>query len=65
MVATFTFFVPELIDFAESGNGSTTSNDWVQRGQSWQHLSWIRGFFMYIAFIMLLIALTKNKISDR
>ena len=65
IIATFSFFVPELIAFAESSNSATTSSDWFQRGQTWQHMSWIRGFFMYVAFIMLLIALTENKLADR
>jgi hypothetical protein len=62
IIATATYFLPELFAFAESNNSTTvTPSEWFQRGQSWQHLSWIRGFFMFLAFIMLLIALTKDK----
>ena len=65
IVATASFFLPELKAFAESHNSTTiASAGWFQRGQTWQHLSWIRGFFMYLSFILLLIALTKNKNED-
>ena len=61
IVATATYFVPELLAFA---NGNTTTNvtsaEWLQRGLTWEHLSWVRGSFMIIGFIMLLIALAKN-----
>ena len=39
IIATFSFFVPELIAFAESSNSATTSSEWFQRGQTWQHMS--------------------------
>ena len=62
IIATATYFLPRLFAFADSNNSTTvTPSEWFQRGQTWQHLSWIRGFFMYLGFIMLLIALTKDK----
>jgi hypothetical protein len=65
ILATALYFVPELMAFADSGTTSTvTPAEWLQRGRTWQHLSWIRGSFMYLAFILLVLALTKNH-ADR
>ena len=61
LIATFVYFVPELKAFAESSQSNISASEWFHRGQNWQHLSWVRGFFMYLAFIFLLLALTKNK----
>ena len=64
IVATTTYFLPGLFAFAEAGNDSAvTASAWYQRGQTWQHLSWIRGSFMLAGFIMLLIALIKDKLN--
>jgi hypothetical protein len=61
IVTTATYFLPNLVAFASS---STITNvkpsEWYQRGQTWQHFSWIRGSSLYVGFLMLLIALTKN-----
>ncbi|MEO6190142.1 MAG: hypothetical protein ABIO44_07035 [Saprospiraceae bacterium] len=65
IIATGIYFVPELMAFADSNNNTSVKpSEWFQQGQTWQHLSWIRGFFMYIGFVMLLIALTKDKSED-
>ena len=62
ILATATYFVPELMAFAGSNNShSSRTAEWFTRGQTWQRLSWVRGFFVYVAFTMLLIALTKDK----
>lgn len=61
LVATFTYFVPELMEFFKSNQNTTiTAAEWHERGQTWQHLSWIRGAFMFLGFILMLLALTKN-----
>jgi uncharacterized membrane protein len=61
IAATAVYFVPELMAFADSGTSTTVSAaEWFQRGQTWQHMSWIRGSFMYAAFILLLMALTRD-----
>lgn len=65
IIATAIYFVPNLLAFADSGNSTTvTAAEWYQRGQTWQQLSWIRGSSLFIGFILLLIALTKNKQPD-
>lgn len=62
IVATAFYFVPGLKAFAESNNSaSVTHSEWFQRGQTWQHLSWVRGFSLFCGFVMLLIALRKGK----
>jgi hypothetical protein len=62
IVVTAIYFVPELKAFAASGESSSLpAADWYHRGQTWQHLSWIRGFSLYVGFIMLLIALLKDR----
>lgn len=61
LVATFAYFVPELKAFALSSQSDIPSTEWLERGIKWERLSWTRGFFMYCGFVMLLIALVKNK----
>jgi phosphoglycerol transferase MdoB-like AlkP superfamily enzyme len=58
---TAIYFVPNLLAFANSDTITTVSpSEWYNRGQMWQHLSWLRGGSLYIGFLMLLSALTKN-----
>jgi hypothetical protein len=65
IIATAFYFVPGLKAFAESNNSaSVTPAEWFQRGQTWQYLSWIRGTFMFTGFLMLVIALTKDNLSQ-
>ncbi|HEY6141330.1 MAG TPA: hypothetical protein VI670_26540 [Thermoanaerobaculia bacterium] len=56
IVTTALYFVPELIAFRNSASSSVAPAEWYVRGQNWQHLSWARGFFMFLAFIPLLLA---------
>lgn len=65
LIATFVYFVPELKAFAASAQSNTSASEWLRRGQKWQHLSWVRGLFMYLAFVMLLLALTKNRKANQ
>ena len=61
IIATAVYFVPGLMAFADSTNNtSVTPTEWFQKGQTWQYLSWIRGAFMYVGFLLLVIALTKD-----
>jgi hypothetical protein len=59
LVITSAYFIPELIAFESSAKSNVTAAEWFIRGQRWQRLSWIRGAICYIAFVPLLIALTK------
>jgi hypothetical protein len=52
------YFAPELVLFKHSPESTVPATDWLTRGRRWQHLSWLRGLAMYIAFIPLLLALT-------
>ena len=65
LIVTAIYFLPGLTAFANSNaNTSISLSEWFQRGQTWQHLSWVRGFFMFIGFINLLIALTKSQTQN-
>jgi len=64
LVATAVYFVPELMAFfASSQNTSVTAAEWLERGQRWQYLSWIRGLGMVAGFVSLLLALKQNPSS--
>jgi len=56
IITTALYFVPELQAFRASQSSNVSPAEWYVRGQNWQHLSWVRGAFMYIAFIPLLLA---------
>jgi hypothetical protein len=53
------YFIPELVLFKHSPESTLPAADWLARGRRWQRLSWLRGLTMYLAFIPLLLALTK------
>ncbi|HJS53268.1 MAG TPA: hypothetical protein VJ765_01955 [Chitinophagaceae bacterium] len=62
LIVTTFYFVPGLLAFADSKNVTTvTPAEWLQRGKTWQYMSWVRGTFMFLGFLALLIALTKDK----
>lgn len=61
LLATAIYFVPELMAFADSDNYPNVSKtEWIKRGQTWLNLSLIRGFFIFIGFILLLLALSND-----
>jgi hypothetical protein len=61
IVVSAIYFIPNLLIFANSDTITTvTPSEWYSRGQNWQHLSWLRGGSLYIGFLLLLSALTKN-----
>lgn len=61
LVITFIYFVPELKAFANSHQSNIPAAEWLERSTIWERSSWVRGFFMYFGFVMLLIALIRNR----
>ena len=59
------YFVPELVLFKHSPESTIPATEWLARGRRWQRLSWLRGLTMYLAFVPLLIALTKPTDDSR
>lgn len=57
LVVTQLFFLPELRAFQNSPNLNVSPAEWFARGQRWQYLSWVRGTFMGLIIIPLLVAL--------
>ncbi len=61
LIATFIFFVLELMEFYHSNqNTLITASERYHRGQVWSRLNVVRGLFMSFGFLLLLIALTKD-----
>lgn len=65
LVITLIYFVPELVLFKSSPQSTVQASEWLARGKRWQHLSWIRGFIMYLAIVPLLFSLTKPAANSR
>lgn len=59
LVITQLYFLPELVLFKHSPESTLSAAEWLARGRRWQRLSWLRGAVMYLAFVPLLLALTK------
>ena len=59
LVASSLFFIPELIAFSESPSGGLPPTEWLERGNRWQRLSWVRGTVVYVGILPLLFAVTK------
>jgi uncharacterized membrane protein len=64
LVVTSLYFIPELMAFKASPQSTISPAEWLTRANRWQNLSYIRGTFMFIGFIPLLIALTKSNESE-
>lgn len=64
LVVTALFFVPELLAFAESAESNLPASEWLERGQRWEKLSWIRGALMYVGFGLVLTAFAKNDVRE-
>jgi hypothetical protein len=60
LVVTFFYFVPELIAFAGSLESNLPKAEWMARGRRWELLSWIRGTLLGIAYVPLILSLTKR-----
>jgi hypothetical protein len=61
IVATSLYFVPELRAFHNSPNLNVSPAEWYARGQRWQYLSWVRGTFMGLSIVPLLLALRARE----
>ena len=61
IVVTALYFVPELRAFQNSPNLNLSRAEWLARGQRWQYLSWLRGTFMGLSVIPLLLALRARE----
>jgi hypothetical protein len=59
LIISSIYFIPELGAFKHSPESNLSPAEWYARGQRWQRLSWIRGTICYVAFVPLLVALTK------
>ena len=59
LVISQLYFIPELGAFRHSPESTLSAAEWLARGQRWQYLSWLRGAVCYVAFVPLLLALTK------
>jgi hypothetical protein len=64
LVISRLYFIPELGVFKHSAELGLSRAQWWARGQRWQHLSWLRGAVCYVAFVPLLLALTKSADAD-
>jgi len=59
LVISITWFVPSLLEFKDSPRSSVAVEEWHDRGDRWQHMSWLRGATLFIFSIPLLLALVK------
>lgn len=59
LVATFVYFVPELLAFARSPDMDVEKAEWLARSSRWFTLSWLRGTLMYVSFVPLMVALAR------
>jgi len=59
LLVTQFYFLPELVLFKHSPESTVPAAEWLARGLRWQRFSWLRGAILYLAFVPLLIALTK------
>lgn len=61
IVVSMIYFVPQLAEFHNSPRSGVSSAEWVERGQRWQQLSWIRGATLFVFAFPLLVALTRSR----
>ncbi len=59
LIVSSLYFIPELRVFRDSPKLGLSRAEWLERGNRWQHLSWVRGAVCYVAIVPLLLALTK------
>ena len=61
IVVTTLYFVPELRAFQNSPNLNISRAEWYARGQRWQYLSVVRGTFIGLSIVPLLLALRARE----
>lgn len=61
IVVTALYFVPELRAFQNSPNSNVSAAEWFARGRRWQYLSWVRGSFLGLSIVPLLLALRARE----
>lgn len=66
IIATFTYFVPELVDIVSTKYNNSVNQELIQRGSRWEMLSFIRLILVVVLALFLFLGLTKSshKISD-
>ena len=64
LIVSQLYFIPELTLFKHSPESTLTAAEWLARGRRWQHLSWLRGLILYVAFFPLLFALIRPVTRD-
>ncbi|MBK5271350.1 MAG: DUF1772 domain-containing protein, partial [Bacteroidia bacterium] len=60
IIATFMYYVPELLRFAALDMNSRHTSALLHEGKTWFILSIVRGCFMCVGFVLLLIALSRD-----
>jgi hypothetical protein len=61
LIISAVYFIPQLAEFHDSPRSGISSAEWIERGQHWQHMSWIRGTTLFVFTIPLLIALARPR----
>jgi hypothetical protein len=65
LIATFSYFMPELIEIISTPYQEVINHDLQSRANLWEKLSIIRTIFMTILATIFLTALTKSTNTDR
>ncbi|MBK8465995.1 MAG: DUF1772 domain-containing protein [Chloracidobacterium sp.] len=60
IIISMIYFVPQLAEFHNSPRSGISSAEWIERGQRWQQLSWIRGAALFVFAFPLLVALARS-----
>ena|ERR1043166_664527 len=61
IIVSAVYFIPQLGEFRDSPRSNISTTEWQERGEHWQHMSWIRGGTLFVFAVPLLLALTKPK----
>lgn len=64
IVISFIYFIPQLGEFHNSPRSSVSAAEWLERGDNWQRMSWIRGGTLFVLAVPLLLALARPRNTD-